>query len=71
MTPLRVPRAPIASAALTLAIVLVSAPFVHAQSFTVIYNFSGGADGAGPSGGLTLDTPGNLYGTTVGGGVHY
>ncbi|MGD0129760.1 MAG: choice-of-anchor tandem repeat GloVer-containing protein [Terriglobia bacterium] len=35
---------------------------------TVVYAFTGGADGLGPSSGLVPDEAGNLYGTTVGGG---
>jgi uncharacterized repeat protein (TIGR03803 family) len=36
---------------------------------TVLYSFTGGADGGNPQGGLVRDKQGNLYGTTVGGGV--
>src|ERR1700682_4770320 len=35
---------------------------------TVLYSFSGGVDGLDPHGGVTLDSAGNLYGTTVAGG---
>ena len=37
-------------------------------SYRVIYAFHGGHDGASPTGTLTLDLAGNLYGTTQGGG---
>lgn len=40
----------------------------HAQRFTVIHNFSGGADGMIPDTG-TVDAGGHLYGTTVSGGT--
>ena len=39
-----------------------------AQTYTVIHNFTGGADGAGP-GGLIIDAGGNLYGAASGGGL--
>jgi uncharacterized repeat protein (TIGR03803 family) len=39
-----------------------------AQTFTVIHNFTGGADGAAPRAGLTIDARGSLYGTTSSGG---
>ena len=36
---------------------------------TVLYNFSGGADGGNPQSGLIRDPQGNFYGTTVSGGA--
>jgi uncharacterized repeat protein (TIGR03803 family) len=61
-----------ASAALTLAVVLVSgivsASSAQAQTFTDLYNFTGNPDGAYPYAGLIRDTAGNLYGTTLEGG---
>lgn len=41
----------------------------QAQTFTIIYNLAGRAGGIGPLAGLTMDTAGNLYGTTDQGGV--
>jgi len=35
---------------------------------TVLYNFTGGTDGANPSAGLVLDAKGNLYGAAINGG---
>jgi len=37
---------------------------------TVLYNFSGGVDGATPYSALVLDSAGNLYGTTQDGGTY-
>jgi uncharacterized repeat protein (TIGR03803 family) len=34
----------------------------------ILYNFTGGADGNHPGGGVILDGAGNLYGTTIAGG---
>jgi hypothetical protein len=34
----------------------------------ILYSFSGGSDGSGPTGGVTLDTDGNLYGVANAGG---
>ena len=39
-----------------------------AQTYQVIYSFTGGASGGGPAAGLTLDRAGNLYGVTSYGG---
>jgi uncharacterized repeat protein (TIGR03803 family) len=36
---------------------------------TVLHNFTGGADGGNPYGGVILDSKGNLYGTASGGGA--
>jgi uncharacterized repeat protein (TIGR03803 family) len=42
-----------------------------ADQETVLYNFTGGADGKYPGGGLIRDAAGNLYGTTGSGGSGY
>jgi uncharacterized repeat protein (TIGR03803 family) len=39
-------------------------------TFTSLYQFTGGSDGAYPIGGVVLDSSGNLYGTTSGGGTN-
>src|SRR5215467_8417176 len=46
------------------------APFqvVSAQTFTVLYDFTGSPDAAIPYAGLFRDSEGNLYGTTIMGG---
>jgi uncharacterized repeat protein (TIGR03803 family) len=38
-------------------------------TLNVLYNFTGGPDGGEPYKGVTLDSHGDLYGTTVTGGV--
>ncbi len=38
-------------------------------NLTVLYRFSGGADGGNPAGGVVFDQAGNLYGTTTIGGL--
>lgn len=35
----------------------------------IIYSFTGGADGEGPQGDLSMDAVGNLYGTAIAGGI--
>jgi hypothetical protein len=41
---------------------------VEAQSYRVLYSFTGGTDGSAPEAGLTWDSAGNLYGTARSGG---
>ena len=53
---------------MTFLIVLVFAALAPAQTFTVLYNFTGGSDGWGPYAGLIQDPAGDLYGTTSLGG---
>ncbi len=56
-------------AALALAaLMMVAATRAQAQSFQVLYHFTGGRDGANPWDGLTIDRNGNLYGTASAGG---
>ena len=47
--------------------VIVATRIANAQTYTVIHNFMGGADGDEPNYGLTIDASRNLYGTTFGG----
>jgi uncharacterized repeat protein (TIGR03803 family) len=46
----------------------VAVPSARAQTFTVVYAFTGAADGAEPMGNLITDDSGTLYGTTTSGG---
>jgi len=68
-----------ANAALTILLTLLLLIFIflfifvtvepaQGQTYTVLHNFTGGVDGAGPDAGLFMDNEGNLYGTTGGGG---
>src|SRR5216110_2134029 len=43
-------------------------PSGNSWTHTVLYDFTGGADGGEPYKGVTLDAQGNLYGTAVTGG---
>jgi uncharacterized repeat protein (TIGR03803 family) len=52
--------------AITLTLTLAATPAAQAQSFKVIYSFSGATGASNPWGGVTLDAAGNLYGTTSG-----
>ncbi len=49
-------------------VLTVGTPAARAQTYNVIYNFTGHSDGAIPYAGVTLDRAGNLYGTTSNGG---
>jgi uncharacterized repeat protein (TIGR03803 family) len=51
------------------ALLLVAPRPVQAQTETVLYNFTGGSDGANPQSNLTSDGAGNFYGTTMNGGL--
>lgn len=53
-----------------LALVSAAVSCGQAQTFEVLYNFTGGVDGGGLQGGVAMDKQGNLYGTTTGGGLY-
>jgi len=55
--------------AMAFALAIVAIPAAQAQTYKVLYSFTGGADGAQPLAGLTMDASGNLYGTTISGGT--
>ena len=46
-------------------IVAAAAPAAQAQTYTVLYSFTGGTDGGSPFARLVRDPGGNLYGTTM------
>ena len=54
--------------AFVLGIVAIVAPRAQAQTFSVMYSFAGGSDGANPLAGFIIDRLGNLYGTASSGG---
>jgi len=62
-----------AGVALALAILavlmVVAVPSAQAQTFTLLYSFTGSPDGATPYGGVIMDKSGTLYGTTTFGGA--
>jgi uncharacterized repeat protein (TIGR03803 family) len=61
------------SPAFLLVIVLgfVATEFSQAQTFSVLYNFGGAADGGDPYAGVIRDSNGNFYGTVGYGGTAY
>ncbi len=54
-----------------LVLVCVFTSSSQAQTYTVLHNFSGGADGANPHAGITIDGAGNLDGTALAGGLGF
>ena len=54
--------------AIVFTVMIIATQAAQAQTYKVLYNFTGGLDGAGPYTGLTMDQAGNFYGTTLGGG---
>lgn len=52
-----------------LATLLLMVPFAHTQTYSVVYNFTGGSDGGDSVAGLTI-VSGTFYGTTSEGGAH-
>jgi len=50
--------------------VILTAQSAHAQMLTILYSFKGGTDGANCESGLLQDAAGNLYGTTLSGGLY-
>lgn len=51
-----------------LGLIMLAGP-AQAQTFSVLHNFTGGADGYEPFSGVTIAPSGSLYGTTVYGGT--
>ena len=52
-----------------LLLLFIITPALHAQTWTVLHNFTGGSDGGTPYSNVVIDTNGNLYGTTTVGGT--
>ncbi len=52
----------------SIAVFILASISAFGQHYKVLYNFTGGSDGAFPKSALLLDAAGNLYGTTVSGG---
>jgi len=71
LVPARQPRliTPFLTAIVMAAILTFAVAGAQAQTFTTIYNFSGGADGSSPWDGLALDQAGHLFGMTTYGGT--
>jgi uncharacterized repeat protein (TIGR03803 family) len=57
------------SLTMTVAFAMFATPSAEAQVNQVAHNFVAGLDGGLPYAGLTIDTAGNLYGTSTSGGI--
>jgi uncharacterized repeat protein (TIGR03803 family) len=57
------------SSKLSLLALLLLTALAKAQTFTTLHNFTGGSDGGQPQAGLIENPTGELYGTTVDGGI--
>ena len=66
----RISRAAVAGLAILVVVMIVSAPYALAQTYSVLHNFTGGLDGKNPYAGLTMDAAGNLYGTIASSGTN-
>lgn len=55
---------------IALAAALLAAPLAQAQTYSLLYSFKCGLDGAFPYASLVEDATGNLYGTTTRGGTY-
>jgi uncharacterized repeat protein (TIGR03803 family) len=53
---------------IALLVAVCGVQFARAQTFSMLYSFTGKSDGSIPKAGLVADSAGNLYGTTSGGG---
>jgi len=61
----------LAAATVMIIVTLMLAPGAWAaNTYKILYSFTGGTDGGGSDAGLILDAAGNLYGTTSGGGAY-
>jgi uncharacterized repeat protein (TIGR03803 family) len=69
MKPMRTRWWVAAMSAVLLAAGAAATQSAQAQTFTVLYNFTGSTDGAYPYAGLVRDQAGNVYGTTDAGGA--
>src|ERR1700691_238748 len=65
---LRTATAAIAAGVLLISLIGFAAVPAQAQTFSVIHRFTG-SDGSQPFAGVTMDSAGNLYGTTQYGGM--